>query len=133
MSEGFSMDAVIAAPTTVLSTWKADGTPVATPVWAVMVGDAAYFTTPSNTWKVRRLARNPRVTVAPGTKKGEPTGPSLTAIAARVEDPTECLAVERALLERHPVAHRVITIVTRLRRAKTLVYRLEPADGEAGS
>jgi uncharacterized protein len=118
------MDAAIAAPTTVLSTFKADGSPVATPVWSVMVGGTAYFTTPSNTWKVRRLARNPQVTVAPGTKKGEPTGPARTAIAARVEDPNECRAVERALLDRHPVAHRVITIVTRLRRARTLVYRL---------
>jgi uncharacterized protein len=127
------MDSAVGAPTTVLCTWKADGTPVATPVWAVMVGRTAYFTTPSNTWKVRRLARNPQVTVAPGAKRGQPTGPAIAAIATLVEDPNECRGVERALLGRHPVAHRVITLVTRLRRAETLVYRLEPADREAGS
>ncbi|MGF1665093.1 MAG: PPOX class F420-dependent oxidoreductase [Acidimicrobiia bacterium] len=127
------MNSAVAAPTTVLSTWKTDGTPVATPVWAVAVGGHCYFTTPSNTWKVRRLARNPRVTVAPGTKRGEPTGPALDATAVRVEDRHECRGVERALIARHPVAHRMISLVTRLRRAETLVYRLEASVAGAGS
>ena len=47
-----------------LTTYKRDGTPVATPVWIAARPDGALcFTTDPQSWKVKRLQRNPQVTV----------------------------------------------------------------------
>jgi uncharacterized protein len=46
-----------------LTTFKKDGTPVATPVW-ITGGNGTYaFTTGDNAWKSKRLNKNPNVTV----------------------------------------------------------------------
>ncbi|GHI86465.1 PPOX class F420-dependent oxidoreductase [Streptomyces xanthophaeus] len=46
-----------------LTTFRKDGTPVATPVWAVADGGELYVWTRSDSWKVKRIARDGRVTV----------------------------------------------------------------------
>ncbi|MFD4030733.1 PPOX class F420-dependent oxidoreductase [Streptomyces sp. NPDC058637] len=46
-----------------LTTYRKDGTPVATPVWAAADGDVLYVWTRSDSWKVKRLRNNPRVLV----------------------------------------------------------------------
>ncbi|MGW3802474.1 PPOX class F420-dependent oxidoreductase [Streptomyces clavifer] len=46
-----------------LTTYRKDGTPVATPVWAAADGDELYVWTRSDSWKVKRLRNNPRVLV----------------------------------------------------------------------
>ncbi|ARE73754.1 PPOX class F420-dependent oxidoreductase [Streptomyces sp. NPDC059558] len=47
-----------------LTTFRKDGTPVATPVWAVVDGGELYVWTRTETWKVKRIRNNGRVTVA---------------------------------------------------------------------
>ncbi|WP_326700839.1 PPOX class F420-dependent oxidoreductase [Streptomyces sp. NBC_01754] len=46
-----------------LTTYRKDGTPVATPVWAAADGDVLYVWTRSDSWKVRRLRNDSRVRV----------------------------------------------------------------------
>uniref|UniRef100_A0AAU2JWD7 PPOX class F420-dependent oxidoreductase n=1 Tax=Streptomyces sp. NBC_00049 TaxID=2903617 RepID=A0AAU2JWD7_9ACTN len=46
-----------------LTTFRKDGTPVATPVWAVADGGELYVWTRSDSWKVRRIRNDGRVTV----------------------------------------------------------------------
>ncbi|MFD7840991.1 PPOX class F420-dependent oxidoreductase [Streptomyces sp. NPDC059761] len=46
-----------------LTTFCKDGTPVATPVWAVADGGELYVWTRSDSWKVKRIRNNGRVTV----------------------------------------------------------------------
>ncbi|MFE9933315.1 PPOX class F420-dependent oxidoreductase [Streptomyces sp. NPDC005533] len=46
-----------------LTTYRKDGTPVATPVWAVADGGELYVWTRTETWKVKRIRNNGRVTV----------------------------------------------------------------------
>lgn len=46
-----------------LTTFRKDGTPVATPVWAVADGAELYVWTRSDSWKVKRIRNNGRVTV----------------------------------------------------------------------
>ena len=54
-----------------LTTFKRDGTPVATPVWIVGLADGKLgFYTSSATWKVKRLAHDPRVEVRPCDMRG---------------------------------------------------------------
>ncbi|MFD3694635.1 PPOX class F420-dependent oxidoreductase [Streptomyces sp. NPDC058646] len=47
-----------------LTTFRKDGTPVATPVWAVADGGELYVWTRSDSWKVKRIRHDSRVTVA---------------------------------------------------------------------
>lgn len=47
-----------------LETFKKDGSGVRTPVWAARVEEALYVTTPSSSWKARRLERDPHARLA---------------------------------------------------------------------
>ncbi|MGW7333260.1 PPOX class F420-dependent oxidoreductase [Streptomyces sp. NPDC054840] len=53
-----------------LTTFRKDGTPVATPVWAVADGGELYVWTRSDSWKVKRIRNNGRVTVTPCDMRG---------------------------------------------------------------
>ncbi|MEE4495165.1 PPOX class F420-dependent oxidoreductase [Streptomyces sp. NPDC050529] len=46
-----------------LTTYRKDGTPVATPVWAAADGDQLFVWTKSDSWKVKRLRNDSRVRV----------------------------------------------------------------------
>lgn len=70
--------------TTLLTSFRRNGTGIGTPVGTVALHDKLYFMTPANTWKVRRLAHNPRVTLAPGSHKGDATGPVIEGTARRL-------------------------------------------------
>lgn len=53
-----------------LTTFKRDGTPVATPVWAVADGDELLVWTRDDSGKVKRVRNGARVTVAPCDVRG---------------------------------------------------------------
>ncbi|CAM5266275.1 hypothetical protein SBADM41S_08347 [Streptomyces badius] len=46
-----------------LTTFRKNGTPVATPVWAAAEGDVLYVWTRSDSWKVKRLPQQQQVVV----------------------------------------------------------------------
>ncbi|MFF7007285.1 PPOX class F420-dependent oxidoreductase [Streptomyces fimicarius] len=46
-----------------LTTYRKNGTAVATPVWAAAEGDVLYIWTRSDSWKVKRLRNNGKVVV----------------------------------------------------------------------
>jgi PPOX class probable F420-dependent enzyme len=71
--------------TALLTTYRRDGTPVATPVSLALHAGRAYFVTAADSGKARRLARSGRVTLAPCTVGGVPTGRSVTGRARLVE------------------------------------------------
>nr|WSX49046.1 PPOX class F420-dependent oxidoreductase [Streptomyces sp. NBC_00974] len=53
-----------------LTTFRKDGTPVATPVWAVADGGELYVWTRSDSWKVKRIRNSGRVAVVPCDARG---------------------------------------------------------------
>jgi PPOX class probable F420-dependent enzyme len=54
-----------------VTTFRRDGTPVATPTWVVPLdGDTVGFWTSSGSGKAKRLAHTPRVTVQPSDARG---------------------------------------------------------------
>jgi PPOX class probable F420-dependent enzyme len=65
-----------------LVSYKKDGTPVATPLWVAPDGDALVLWTVAGSWKVKRIRRNPEVTVTPCTVRGKLTG---EPVAGRAE------------------------------------------------
>lgn len=79
-----------------LTTYRRDGTPVATPVWFVIHGGRVFFSTQATSGKVKRLRRDPRVLVAPCTLFGRALGPALPA-QARLLEGQEAEAARRAV------------------------------------
>jgi uncharacterized protein len=58
-----------------LTTFRANGDPVPTPVWFGLSDGRAYVRTGADTAKVRRIRRDPRVRLCPCTARGRPLGP----------------------------------------------------------
>ncbi|MFL5656155.1 MAG: PPOX class F420-dependent oxidoreductase [Ktedonobacteraceae bacterium] len=70
--------------TTILTSFRRNGMGVGSPVGTVASQGKLYFMTAASTGKVKRLANNPRVTVAPSTFKGEALGPGIEGTARRL-------------------------------------------------
>jgi len=59
-----------------LTTFRRDGSAASTPVWTVSDdGERLLVWTGAETWKVRRIRRDPRVLVAPSDARGRERGP----------------------------------------------------------
>jgi PPOX class probable F420-dependent enzyme len=70
-----------------LTTYKRDGTQVSTPVWVVSDdGKRLLVWTGSNTWKAKRLRRDPRVLVAASDARGNAKGEALPGTARFVDE-----------------------------------------------
>ncbi|TMD69646.1 MAG: PPOX class F420-dependent oxidoreductase [Chloroflexi bacterium] len=69
---------------TIVTSFRRNGMGVGSPVGTVASQDKLYFMTAASTGKVKRLVNNPRVTVAPGTFKGEALGPAIEGTARRL-------------------------------------------------
>jgi PPOX class probable F420-dependent enzyme len=124
-----SLTPVRRAKTVLLTTYKRDGTPVATPVSIAFDGDRAFFRTYDQAWKARRLRRNPQVEVAPSTLLGKATGPPVPARATLL-DGEQARAAARALARQHRLLQAVLVpLAHRVKRYRTLHYELQPEAG----
>ncbi|BDD80757.1 PPOX class F420-dependent oxidoreductase [Tsukamurella pulmonis] len=69
-----------------LTTFRKDGTPVATPLWAVRDGADLVVWTVADSWKVKRLRRNPSVLVQACDARGKKTtGPEVAGTGEIVD------------------------------------------------
>jgi uncharacterized protein len=75
-----------AAQYVALVSYRRDGTPVSTPVWVVAHGSGLAVWTARKTHKVRRIERNPAVTLAPCRFRGELLGPAVAGRATIMSD-----------------------------------------------
>lgn len=107
--------------TVLLTTYRRDGTPVGTPVSIVVDGDRAVARSYASAGKIKRIRRNPEVTVAPSTFRGRPTGPAIRA-RARLLEGDEAAAARRALARRYPILHGVVVPLFHRLTGKTTVY-----------
>ncbi|WP_216903648.1 PPOX class F420-dependent oxidoreductase [Nocardia alni] len=70
-----------------LTTYKKDGTPVGAPVWVAPDGDRIVVWTNPKTWKVKRIRRNPEVTLQRCDNRGRTDGGEvLTGTAALLDE-----------------------------------------------
>ena len=123
-----TFDPFVKRRTALLSTYKRDGTPVATPVTIAVDGDRAYVRTWDSAWKAKRMRNNPAVLVAPSTVRGRATGPTIGA-HARLLDGEEAKHAARAIARRQRLLQGVLVPVAhRLMRYRTLHYELTPDD-----
>ncbi len=111
-----------------LTTYKRDGTPIATPVNVVVDGDVAYFRTWSTSGKAKRLRYTPRVELQPSGPRGKPKGDARLSAEATLLSGDESQTAAAAIAHQHPLLHGlVVPRLHRLRGWTTQQYRLEPA------
>ena len=114
------------AKTILLTTYKRDGTAVATPVSLAFDGERAFFRSYDKAWKTKRLRHDPAVQAAPTTLRGRPTGPAIWARATLL-DGEQARVAARALARRHRVLQAILVPAAhRLMRYRTMHYELIP-------
>ena len=120
---------IASAKYTQLTTFRRDGTAVATPVHVAAEpadGDVAYFRTWNTTGKAKRLRHTSAVLVAPSTFRGQALRPAIRA-EARLLDGEASQHAARLLASKHPILHgRLIPWYHRRRGWVTQQYRLDP-------
>jgi PPOX class probable F420-dependent enzyme len=62
-----------------IESYKRSGDPKRTPAVFVQKNGKLYFQAAVNSWKAKRMIRNPRVRVAPSTFRGDPKGAGMDA------------------------------------------------------
>ena len=95
-----SIEEVARCKRALLSTFRRDGTPVSTPVWAALEGGRLYVRSERSAGKLKRLRNDARVLVAPCTVRGKPLGAPFEA-RARVLAASEEPLAEQALARRY--------------------------------
>lgn len=102
------------------TTYKKDGTAVSSPVWIADLGDGRLgFTTDLDSWKVKRLKRNPSVQLQPCSMRGEvkPGSSVVEGSAVAVDDVSaECKTVHRSIQRKYRLAMAAIGVATRVQQ-----------------
>jgi uncharacterized protein len=110
--------------TTLLTTFKRDGSPVGTPVNLAVEGDRAFFRTYDKAWKTKRIRNDPAVEIAPSTLRGKPIGTSVRG-TARLLDGEEDRHARHVIVRKYPLFHGVlIPFGHRLSRYRTMHYEV---------
>ena len=112
-----------------VTSFKRDGTGVATPVWFVSDGRRLLALTDLHSAKVRRVRRNPRVLVASCRADGKLHSEPVSARAEVLTADVELERVRKLLLERYKISYRVVMLFYRLGRR--LRGQQSVADGAA--
>ncbi|MCX0272514.1 PPOX class F420-dependent oxidoreductase [Nocardia zapadnayensis] len=130
-----TLGAVGTADYVLLTTFRKDGTAVPTPLWAVAEEGKLYVWTVTDSWKVKRLRRNPEVTLQPCDYKGTPRGEVVHG-TGRVLDADDSARVRRLIRRKYRLTGPLVVFGSVLRRGKSgtvgieLTPRTEPATPE---
>src|SRR4051794_16245008 len=110
-----------------VTSFKRDGSGVATPVWSVSDGRRLFALTDLHSPKVRRMRHNPNVLIASCRVDGKLRGASVPARAEVLTATRDLERVQKLLTERYKISYRVVMLFYRLGRR--LRRRPAVADG----
>ena len=116
--------AVLTAQYVALTTYRRDGTPVTTPVWAAAEGDSLYLFSNATAGKVKRLRNSSRAAIAPCTATGKVTGAQLPAEAFNLTS-DQMPKVWKLLTKKYGIAARLFVAFDRVRA----LLRMQPSAG----
>lgn len=97
-----------------LTTFKRDGTPVTTAVWCAADDGRLLVWTGARTGKVKRIRRDPHVTVAASNASGAPRGEGVEAVAEIAGDTAR---IEELLRRKYGLTYRAVRALTAALRA----------------
>jgi PPOX class probable F420-dependent enzyme len=112
-----------------VTSFKRDGTGVATPLWFVTDGRRLFALTDLHSAKVRRIRRDPRVLIAPCRADGKLRNQPVRAHADVLTGTLDLERVQKLLAERYTLSYRLVMVIYRLGRR--LRGRPSVADGAA--
>ncbi|GAA3207795.1 PPOX class F420-dependent oxidoreductase [Streptomyces sp. XM83C] len=98
-----------------VTSYRKNGTAVATPVWVVRDGDTLGVWTAADSWKVKRIRARPDVLVGPCDVRGRPTGAQVPA-TAELCDPQTTARYRRLIARKYGLIGRLTLLGSRLRR-----------------
>ena len=101
-----------------LTTFKKDGTAVATPVWVARDRQDLVVITDAGAGKAKRIRNNGRVLLAPCDMRGKVTGPSVDG-NARLTDSTDTEYVAAQIKRKYGLAYTAIGLLEKLRRRES--------------
>lgn len=101
-----------------VTTFRRDGTPVATPVWVAQDGESIVVWTVADSGKVKRIRNNPSVTVAACDFKGKVRGEAVKGVAEVLSD-EETERVRGLLGKKYGLSGRITLLGSRIRRGRT--------------
>ncbi|MFG2515739.1 PPOX class F420-dependent oxidoreductase [Streptomyces sp. NPDC048584] len=98
-----------------VTSYRKNGTPVATPVWVVRDGDALGVWTVTDSWKVKRIRARGDVLVGPCDLRGNPTGEQVPG-TAEICDAATTARYRELLARKYGLVGRLTLLGSRLRR-----------------
>ncbi|MHB9857246.1 PPOX class F420-dependent oxidoreductase [Streptomyces sp. YIM S03343] len=98
-----------------VTSYRKNGTPVATPVWVVLDGDTLGFWTVADSWKVKRIRARADVLVGPCDVRGRPTGDPVPA-TAEICDAATTARYRKLIGRKYGITGRLGLLGSRLRR-----------------
>jgi PPOX class probable F420-dependent enzyme len=107
-----------------LTSFRRDGTGVATPVWFVEADGRLLVETDAGSYKVRRIRRNPQVTIAPCTATGRLRGTPVPAWAELLPD-AEVARVDRLMGDKYRVD---LLFIKPFRKLQAALHRRRPRE-----
>lgn len=110
-----SLERLGAGKYVLITSYRKNGTSVATPVWVVRDDDTLGVWTAADSWKVKRIRARGDILVGPCDLRGNPTGAQIPATAEITDEAT--VARYRALIARkYGILGRLTLMGSRLRR-----------------
>ena len=113
-----------------LTTFKRDGSPAPTPVGTYKVADRLFLLTDPTSGKMKRIRRNPHVTVSPCALRGAPRGHTQHA-RVRVLGMEEAERIGRAFAEERPLRFYLERLLCDLRGKSLIFVEILPQDPPA--
>ena len=108
--------------------YKASGELKRIKVWLTLKDGYIEFLTPADSYKVKRVLRNPHVVCFLGAE----SGPAIAGMAEIVVDPDSLWRVYRAYWKTHPIMMGVLSasIRRRIKAGRQIVIRVHPYEPE---
>ncbi|MER6414362.1 PPOX class F420-dependent oxidoreductase [Streptomyces humidus] len=110
-----AIDRLAAGKYLLITSYRKNGTGVATPVWVVRDGDALGAWSAADAWKVKRIRARGDVLVGPCDVRGKPTGAQVPA-TAEICDAQTTARYRTLLARKYGLVGRLTLLGSRLRR-----------------
>ncbi|MCX4092829.1 PPOX class F420-dependent oxidoreductase [Nocardia sp. alder85J] len=112
-----------------LTTFRKDGTPVGTPIWAALDDGKLYVWTVADSWKVKRIRRNPAVTVQACNASGKPQGDEVVEATAHILDEAGGDRTRTLIKKRYSLPGWLVVTASTLRRGRNGTVGIEITAG----
>lgn len=115
-----------------LTSFKKDGARVSSPMWFVEKDEVVYITTRGQSWKVKRLHRDPRAEISWCNGSGNIHGKPVAAMVSVLTEGEEFEAARKLLSKKYGMQKKVVDLVLRFAKDKTeAILRVERVKGGA--